>query len=54
MSFDSGLAAPEYLSNVQQTLYVFVMGTVYSDRYSYGIYFSSKRLSYVRRLYLTI
>ena len=39
MSDDSGLAA-EYLSNVQQTLYVFVMGTVYLDRYNYDIYFS--------------
>ena len=45
MSADSGMAT-EYVSNVQQTLYVFVNGTIYSDdiclRYNYGIYFSSK------------
>ena len=56
MSADSGMAT-EYMSNVQQTLYVFVMGTVYSDdiclRYNYGIYFSSKKnCSYIPRLYL--
>ena len=39
---DDGAMAAEYLSNVQQTLYVFVTGTVYSGRYNYGIYFSSK------------
>ena len=48
--------ATVYVSNVQQTLYVFVMGTVYSDdiclRYNYGIYFSSEKLSYIPRLYL--
>ena len=45
MSADSGIAT-EYVSNVQQTLHVFVMSTVYSDDiclpYNYGIYFSSK------------
>ena len=45
MRADSGLAA-EYLSSVQQTLCVFVMDTVYSGRYNYGIYFSSKKLPY--------
>ena len=38
--------ATEYVSNVQQTSYVFVMSTVYSDDiclpYNYGIYFSTK------------
>ena len=55
MSADNGMAT-EYVSNVKQTLYVFVMGTLYSDdiclRYNYGIYFSSKKLSYIPRLYL--
>ena len=45
MSNDSGLAA-EYLPKVQQTLYVFGMGTVNSDRYNYDIYFSSKTFIY--------
>ena len=45
MSADSGMAT-ECASSVQQTSYVFVMGTVYVDdiclRYNYIIYFSSK------------
>ena len=55
MRGDSGMAT-EYVSNVQQTSHVFVMSTVYSDEiclpYNYGIYFSSKKLSYIPRLYL--
>ena len=55
MSADRGMTT-EYMSNGQQTLYVFVMGTVYLDdiclRYNYAFYFSSKKLSYIPRLYL--
>ena len=53
MSADSGLAT-EYLSTVQQTLYLFVMTKVYSDdkclHYNYGIFGRYMFMLYLRYL----